>query len=393
MSEAEAQFELRSGPTWESPWGMYRALRDHDPLHHVEDGDFYFMSRFEDVWEAAADPETFSSAKGLTVDYTELEAVGLADNMPIVFLDPPEHTEFRRRLTRSLTPRKVMTIEPDIRAFVVERVEKCKAMGNADIVAELFKPLPSMVVAHYLGVPQEDRTLFDKWTDAIVQAAAAGSVDDAGDAFSDLLGYFAVLAERRRTEPADDIVSDLVAVGEENVSISRILGFAFTMVTGGNDTVTGLLGGAACLLTQNPAEREKLLADPSLVPNAVEEFLRLTTPAQNLARTTTRDVELHGRVIPEGRRVLLGYGSGNRDERQFGDTAGECRVDREIRKTLALSVGTHYCLGAAAARLQSQIALEELLVRTPDFTVDVEAGEYARGNYVRRHTSLPWSAN
>ncbi len=391
--QAHVGFELRSGETWKNPWDMYTALRDNDPLHHVEEGDYYFLSRFDDVWEAAADSSTFSSAKGLTVNYGELEAAGFGENVPMVFLDPPEHTEFRRLVTKPLTPRKVSTIEPAVRAFVAERVEKCKAAGKADIVDELFKPLPSFIVAHYLGVPQEDRALFDQWTEAIVQAAALGNVEGAGSAFSDLLGYFAVLAERRRSEPADDIVSDLVRAGEENVSIARILGFAFTMVTGGNDTVTGLLSGAACLLTQHPEQRAKLLADRSLIPNAVEEFLRLTSPVQNLARTTTRDVELHGRVVPKGKRVLLGYGSGNRDEREFGETAAACSVDRPIKKMLALSFGTHYCIGAAAARLQGRVVLEELLGRTPEFTVDVEGGVYAGGNYVRRHKSLPWSVS
>ena len=393
MCPAEAHFELRSGDSWVNPFDMYQALREHDPVHHVKDGDYYFLSRFEDVFAAAADSTTYSSAQGLTVNYGEIEAAGMGDAVPMVFLDPPEHTEFRRLVTRPLTPRKVALIEPDIRSFVVERLEKCKAMGEADIVAELFKPLPSFVVAHYLGVPEEDRSRFDVWTEAIVQAAASGSVDDAGSAFSDLLTYFAELIERRRQEPGDDIVTDLVQMGEETVSIARILGFAFTMVTGGNDTITGLLSGAACLLTQLPEQRQLLLDDPSRIPNAVEEFLRLVSPVQNLARTTTRDVELHGRTIPKGKRVLLGYASANRDEREFGEDAAVCKVDRDIKKILSLSYGTHFCIGAAAARLQGVVALEEMLKRTPDFSVDVDGGRYARGNYVRRHTSLPWSVS
>ena len=393
MSQAQARFALRSGDSWENPFDMYRALREHDPVHHVEDGDYYFLSRFDDVFQAAADSTTFSSAQGLTVNYGEIESAGMGDAVPMVFLDPPEHTQFRRLVTKPLTPRKVSVLEPDIRAFVVERIEKCKAMGKADIIDELFKPLPSFVVAHYLGVPDEDRGLFDEWTEAIVQAAASGSVEGAGTAFSDLLTYFAELVERRRKEPGDDIVSDLVELGEDTVSIVRILGFAFTMVTGGNDTITGLLSGAACLLTELPEQRKMLLDDRSLIPNGSEEFLRLVCPVQNLARTTTRDVSLHDRTIPEGKRVLLGYASANRDQREFGETAERCQVDREIKKILSLSYGTHYCIGAAAARLQSRVVLEEMLERTPDFVVDVGAGRYANGSYVRRHKSLPWSVS
>ena len=385
--------ELRSGETWRNPFDSYSALRDRDPLHHVEAGDFYVLTRFADVWAAAGDPKTFSSASGLTVNYGEIDAIGMGDATPMVFLDPPEHTRFRNLLTGKLTPRKVSTIEPDVRSFVVERIERIRELGNADIVAELFKPLPSYVVAHYLGVPAEDRVLFDRWTEAIVQAAANGKVTAAGNAFGEFLAYFVNLVEYRRTHPADDIVSDLTALGEDNVTTARILGFAFTMVTGGNDTITGMLSGSACLLTENPLERAKLIASPEMIPNAVEELLRLTSPVQNLARTATRNVELHGVTIPAGRKVLLCYAAANRDDREFGSTAEDLEVARKITKILTLSYGTHYCIGAAAARLQSRVVLEELLRRCPSFRVDVDAGVYANGPYVRRHLSLPWKAS
>jgi cytochrome P450 len=392
VEPAPKGFELRSGESWRDPFGGYAALRDHDPVHHSVRGDFWVLSRFEDVWAAAGDPGTFSSARGLTVAYGEVEATGMGEAVPMVFLDPPAHTAFRRLVTKGLTPRAVSSIEPAVRRFVVERIERMRAMGRADVVAELFKPLPSFVVAHYLGVPSGDRQLFDQWTEAIVQAAAGGDPAVAAEPFAELLGYFAALVERRRREPADDIVSDLAALGEDVVSTARILGFAFTMVTGGNDTVTGMLSGSACLLTVHRDQRAALLADPGLVPNAVEELLRLTSPVQNLARTVTRDVTLHGRVIPAGRKVLLCYAAANRDPREFGPTAEQFDVARRINKILTFSYGTHYCIGAAAARLQARVALEEMLARCPDFTVDVAAGRYAEGSYVRRHISLPWEA-
>jgi cytochrome P450 len=172
------------------------------------------------------------------------------------------------------------------------------------------------------------------------------------------------------------------------VSIARILGFAFTMVTGGNDTITGMLSGSACLLTERPDQRARLLADRGLIPNAVEELLRLTSPVQNLARTATRDVELRGVRIPAGKKVLLCYAAANRDDREFGPTAEQLEVDRKIAKILTFTYGTHYCIGAAAARLQGRVVLEELLARCPAFSVDVAGGRYARGSYVRRHDSL-----
>jgi hypothetical protein len=381
-------FELRSAESWRDPFGAYAALRDHDPVHYAAWGDFHVLSRFEDVWAAAGDAATFSSSRGLTVSYDEVEATGLGDAMPMVFLDPPAHTEFRRLVTKDLTPRKVATIEPAVRAFVVERLESARRTGEIDVVAHLFKPLPSFVVAHYLGVPREDRPLFDRWTEAIVQAASTGEVTATGDPFRELLGYFAALVARRRSEPADDIVSELAQLGEDDVSIARILGFAFTMVTGGNDTITGMLSGSACLLTERPDQRARLLAARGLIPNAVEELLRLTSPVQNLARTVTRDVEIRGVRIPAGKKVLLCYAAANRDDREFGPTAEELEVDRRIAKILTFSYGTHYCIGAAAARLQARVVLEELLARCPAFSVDVAGGRYARGSYVRRHDSL-----
>jgi cytochrome P450 len=387
------EFRLCGGDRWRDPFGMYAALRDRDPVHHVRDGDYYVLTRFSDVWAAAGDAATFSSAQGLTVNYGELEVANMGEATPMVFLDPPEHTRFRIHVTSKLTPRKVSALEPVVRRFIIERLDAACRKGSCDIVSELFKPLPSFVVARYLGVPEEDRALFDRWTEAIVQAAAGGDPMAAGDPFSELLEYFARLVERRRALPADDIVSDLTGLGEDTVTTARILGFAFTMVTGGNDTITGMLSGSACLLTEHPGERAKLVERPELIPNAVEELLRLTSPVQNLARTVRREVVIHGMRIPKGKKVLLGYAAANRDDREFGPTAEDLDVQRKISRILTLSRGTHYCIGAAAARLQSRIVLEELLGRCPRFHVDVAAGVYAQGPYVRRHLSLPWTAS
>ena len=386
-------FELRSGESWRDPFPMYRALRDHDPVHRVEangqTGSFWFLSRFEDVFTAVRDTDTFSSAHGLTVD-PDAPGTQMGDATPIVFMDPPDHTTMRRLVSAGFTPRQVTELEDEIRAFVVEHLERLRMAGSGDIVSGLFKPLPSFVVAHYLGVPPEDRTRFDGWTEQIVAAAAQGNIG-ATEGIADLLAYFSELIERRRTDPGDDMVSHLVQLGEDDVSLLWVLGFAFTMVTGGNDTATGLLGGSAVLLTEHRDERRRLLEEPDLLPGAVEELLRLTSPVQGLARTATRDIEVGDTTIPAGDKVLLGYGAANRDEREFGPDAEALDVGRDIARHLTFGYGAHHCLGASAARLQARIALEELLTRCPDFTVDAAAGEYATGNYVRRHVSLPFS--
>ena len=391
-------FELRGGPTWADPWPMYTALRDRDPVHHVvpdnPEHDYWVLSRHADVWAAARDHQTFSSAQGLTVNYGELELIGLQDNPPMVMQDPPAHTEFRKLVSRGFTPRQVEAVEPKVREFVIERIERLQAAGGGDIVAELFKPLPSMVVAHYLGVPDSDRNQFDGWTEAIVAASTApGGLLSATEALTSMVAYFTELIERRRLDPGDDTVSHLVAAGVgadgDVAGTLSILAFTFTMVTGGNDTTTGLLGGAVQLLHRNPDQRRMLAAEPDLISDAVEEFLRLTSPVQGLARTTTREVTIEGRTIPAGRKALLLYGSANRDERQYGPDADSLDIRRRPRNILTFSHGAHHCLGAAAARMQSRVALTELITRCPDFEVDEAGIVWAPGSYVRRPLAVP----
>jgi cytochrome P450 len=395
--DADAVFEPCSGEAWRDPFPMYRALRDRDPVHHVDDpaggDDYWVLSRFEHVFSAAVDAATFSSAEGLTFTYGEREKLGI--EAPIVMMDPPEHTALRKLAIKRFTPQQVQAIAPMIREFVVERVERLREEGRGDVVSALLKPLPSLVVAHFLGVPQEDREHFDRWTQAIVSANATGDVLSAKDAVAEMFTYFAGLIEARRDAPKDDMISALVhgrLKGVEEVSPAKILGMGFTLVTGGNDTTTGLLGGALDLLTRHPEQRALLVDDPSLMKGAIEEFLRLTAPVQGLARTATRDVELEGRHIPRGRKVMLLYASANRDEREYGPDADACNLRRRIRRHLTFSYGPHHCIGAAAARLQASVALEEILRRCPDFSVDAEAGRYAPGHFVRRFETLPFDA-
>jgi cytochrome P450 family 130 len=328
------------------PWSTYAWLREQSPVHFVRyrdvldrgaprasgpDAGFYVLSRFADVFAAARDTTTFSSAHGLSLDGGDLKTLGLAPT--IVMMDPPDHTSYRRLVSRGFTPRRVDEHEAAVRAFVVERIEALRARlgvdDTADFVAEVARPVPCFVVAQYLGVPAADRGRFDAWTEAIVAGNAAGDVLQAArEAIGELYGYFTELVERRRREPGDDMVSTLVqaSLGGDPVPLEAVLGYAFVMIAGGNDTATGLLGGMAELLTAHPDQRRRLRDDPSLIPTAVDESLRLTSPVQGLS---------------------------------------------------------------AAARLQGRVVLDELLRRLPDLQVDSAAGRYAPGAFVRRFTSLP----
>jgi cytochrome P450 len=377
--------------TWRDPFTLYRRLREEDPVHRCPRG-FWVLTRFQDVYEAARDTATFSSAQGLTF-HNEREELGLAPT--IVMMDPPDHTRYRRLVNRGFTPRHVADLEPEVRRFVTERVERLRTMGTAEFVAELARPLPNWVVSFYLGVPEADRYRFEGWTQSIVQANAEGHAMGAGPALAELYRYFTELVERRRREPGEDLVSILLRADEEGagIGIEGILGYAFVMIAGGNDTTTGLLAGAAELLSADPEQRRRLIEDPSRIPDAVEELLRLTSPVQGLCRVATRDVDLNSTRISSGERVLLCYGAANRDPREFGPDAEELDVARRIERLLTFSSGAHFCLGAAAARLQGRVVFEELLRRCPNFVVDAESGVFADGAFTRRYQSLPFVAD
>jgi hypothetical protein len=391
MTANRVVYEPFGRDTWRDPFTLYRRLRDEDPVHKSPHG-FWVLTRFGHVLDAVKDTATFSSASGLTFQ-NEREALALPPT--IVMMDPPDHTRYRRLADRGFTPRRTAEIEPALRRFVVDRIERLKRDGEGDFVAAVARSVPSWVVAHYLGVPEEDRHKFEGWTQAFVQANAMGHATSAGQALGDLVAYFSQLVQRRRRHPDDDLVSVLLRADQEGngVGLEGILGYAFVMIAGGNDTTTGLLTGAAELLTAYPAERQRLLADPSLIPNAIEEFLRLTTPVQGLCRVTTREVTIEGgTTLAPGERVLLCYAAANRDPREFGPDAEELDVGRHIVRHLSFSIGAHFCLGAAAARLQSRIVLEELLARCPNFSVDSEAGVFAHGSFTRRYETLPFVA-
>lgn len=374
---------------WRDPYPVYRRLRDEDPCHFVADRRFWVLSRFEDVFAAANDPVTFSSAQGLTFEEDEISKLGLAPTL--VMMDRPRHTDYRRLVNRLFTPRRVADLEPPVRKFVRQRLGELADEGGGDFVAELAGPLPSLVVASYLGVPESDRVDFGRWSSAVVQANATGKVLEARQALTELYGYFSERIRRLRRDPGDDMVSVLADADIDGRALSEeeILGFCFVMIVGGNDTASGLLSGTATALTEHMAERRRILDDPALAAPAVEELLRWTSPVQGLSRTTTRSVDIGGVAVPSGAKVHLLFASANRDQREFGPDAGRLDVARAPKRILAFSSGPHHCLGAAAARLQGRVVLEELLDQVPDFVADAAEAELAPGPFTRRYERLP----
>jgi cytochrome P450 len=385
-------YDPRDPATQRDPYPIYGRLRDEDPVHRT-DGGYWVLSRFEDVFAAAGDGATFSSAQGLTFEANEIEALGLKPTM--VMMDRPTHTVYRRLISRGFTPRRVAGLEGAVRSFVQERLTTVADAGQFDFVETLAGPLPTFVVAHYLGVPESDRHTFGQWSDAIVAANASGTtLSDAAEAVAGLYGYFSELIAWRRSSPGDDMLSDLVTaqVDGRPLGLDEILGYCFVMIAGGNDTASGLLGGAAVALTEWPDQRALLIDDPTLISGAIEELLRLTSPVQGLSRTTTREVAIREQVIETDSKVHLLYGSANRDSGEFGPTADQLDVRRRFARMLTFGNGPHHCIGAAAARLQGRVAVEELLTRMPSFEADQAGGRIAPGPFVRRYESLPMTA-
>lgn len=307
---------------WRDPYPTYARLRDEDPVHFVEGRGFWVLSRFEDVMAATCDTETFSSAHGLTFEEDEIAKLGL---MPtLVMMDRPRHTLYRRLVNAMFTPRAVAEREDAVRSFTRSCIQRVSDMEGADFVTEVASPIPSFVVADYLGVPEGDRAAFGTWSSAIVQANATGNVLSAGQAVGDLYAYFTELATWRKDHLAHDMIS--VLLGSEldgrPVSIEEILGFCFVMIAGGNDTAAGLLGGTAALLTEHTDQRTLLATDTGRVPPAVEELLRFLSPVQGLSRTTTTDVTVgpaERRVaVASGSKVHLLFASANRDPGSSG---------------------------------------------------------------------------
>jgi len=377
------------------PYPAYKHLRDHDPVHRHEDPPYWALSRFEDVWEAVRDAQTFSSAQGLTFHPDEIGMLGLAPTM--VMLDPPRHTVLRRLVSHGFTPRRIAALEDLVRDFVggrIDRMERDAAAGRTvDLHRDFSSPLPTFVLAHLLGVPESDRQRFDPWVSALttLQDEGFSTRGAAIEAVAEMYGYFSEVIKDRRREPRDDLISALTRAEADGERLTDwdILGFCFVMVAGGNDTTGNLVSHAVMLLDQHHDQRERLAGDPALIPNALVEFLRMEGSVQALARTTTRPVRIGETEIPEGVKVMMLYGAANRDEREFGPDADRLDVTRRIPRHLAFASGVHFCIGSHLAKLQARVALEELLRRHPYIGVDLGTAKRVSSPFTRGWISLP----
>jgi cytochrome P450 len=393
------------------PYPGYAWLRDNEPVHHRERDHrapgFWALSRFEHIWDAVRRPEVFSSASGLTFFRDEIDQLGLPPT--IVMLDPPAQTRLRALIGRGFTPRHVTRLEESIRSFAQGQIaEITKRSANnepVDLHTEFSSAIPTFVLAELFGLPASDRERFTPWVqtltrlqnegfdaNALVGDTGADSEASAGvQVLGEMFEYFTAAITAARKDPGDDLLGRLVTaeIDGETLSDWDILGFCFVVTAGGADTTASLISHTVLLTGQEMAQRELLLADPALIPDALMECLRYESSVQGLARTTLCDAEIAGVEIPAGEKVLMLYGSANRDPREYGDTADRLDVRRQIARHLAFSSGPHFCIGSHLARLQARVAVEELFAAHPHVTVDPEAGIRHESAFVRGWVSLP----
>jgi cytochrome P450 len=374
------------------PYPVWKRLRDERPLYHNERYDFYALSRFDDVERASVDWRTYSSAKG-----TVLELIKADMEIPpgsIIFEDPPAHDVHRSLLSRVFTPRKVAALEPKIRALCAEYLDPLVGTGGFDFITDIGAPVPMRTIGMLLGIPEADQQAIRERIDDGLRLEE-GSMPDPGRVAAEQSAIFEDYIAWREQHPSDDLMTELLqAEFDDHTGVRRrltreeVLNYVNLLAAAGNETTTRLIGWAGKLLAEHPDQRRELVARRELVPNAVEETLRFEAPSPVQARYVTTDVEHYGQVVPAGSVMLLLTASANRDDRKYPD-ADRYDIHRTIDHHLSFGYGIHFCLGAALARLEARVALDEVLGRFPDWEVDWDRAVQARTSTVRGWERLP----
>lgn len=372
----------------DDPHPVWKRMREEAPVYRNEKFDFWALSRFDDVETAHKDTATFSSSYG-----TVLEMMGpdMAGSNQIIFMDPPEHTMYRSLVSRAFTPRRMAALDDDVREICAELLDGLAGRSSFDYIQDFAAQVPSRVISRLVGVPDDEREEQRVNIDTMFHIdPERGMINDIAFMARIRLHEYLLDLVNRHVEHPDQFGDDLLKVligaevtGEDgqlrSLTEQELIEFTILLFVAGTETVMRLLGNAAVLLAENPVQRAELVTDPSLLPNAVEECLRFEAPSPVQGRWLMRDVDLHGVHIPAGSKVLLLTASADRDERAFPD-ADRFDIHREIKHHVAFGYGIHFCVGAALARQEGKIALEETLKRFPTWAIDWS-------KTVRQHTS------
>jgi cytochrome P450 len=347
------------------PFALYAELRRTAPVCWVEreGGGFWAVTTHPEVSSLGADPVGFCSSRGILV-----EEIGRTYDDPptMMHTDPPQHTRYRRLVQPGFKPSMVRLMDAGVTAKARALVDRIESGEPVDIVPALSIPFPLQVICELLGVDAEQWPKFFEWSEAAIPGESEHSEEELAALRLEMWEYLIAVAEERRRAPADDLVSVLAGVGRdggEELSEPELAMFLIQLLVAGNETTRNLISAGLVALSTHPEHWAALRADRSLVPSAVEEMLRWTTPVISFMRTATRDCTIRGQAVAEGDPVLLIYASANRDEKVFGPDADQFRVDRDPNPHVSFGFGPHFCLGAALARLEARVVLGELLDR------------------------------
>ena len=375
------------------PYPVWKRMRDEAPLYYNDTHDFYAVTRYADVRDMSVDWHTYSSAYGSVLEIIRNPAM-LEQIRSMLFEDPPIHDIHRAILSRALTPRRVSDLEPRVRQLCADFLDPFVGSGGFDFVQDFGMKLPMMVIGALLGVPEEDQEMVRQTADELLHVDEGESMTSMSPHIKMAEYMTGLVAERRKT-PTDDFISVLTHAdietpdGTRKLEDHELLNFITLIAGAGNETVARLMGWAGLTLAHNPDQRDILVDDRSAIPDAVEELLRYQPPSPVQARRVMRDVEVHGQTVPAGAVMLLLTGAAGRDEREYTDPD---RFDvRRGAQHMALGFGVHFCLGAALARLEGRVGIEEFLARFPKWEVDEDRMELVHTSTVRGPAKLPIS--
>jgi len=375
------------------PYPVFRRLREEAPLYYNEQYDFHAVSRYDDVQRGFLNPKTFISGRGGI-----LELIKANIEIPpgvILFEDPPTHTIHRRMLSRAFTPKRVAELEVKIREFCVRSLDPLVGTGRFDFIADLGAEIPMRTISMLLGIPESDQEKARDRVDSFLRTEEGKPMEMASDEFQMDTEMYGEYIDWRAEHPSDDLMTELLQaefVDEtgttRNLTRAELLNYVTVLAGAGNETTNRLIGWSGKVLGEHPEQRRELVADPSLIPNAIEEVLRFEPPAPHVGRYVARDAEFHGQTVREGSAILFLVGSGNRDDRRFpnGDSFDIHRADGPH---VTFGLGIHFCMGAALARLEGRVVLEEVLKRFPDWEVDLDNAVLTSTSTVRGWDSLP----
>jgi cytochrome P450 len=357
---------LASDEMRRNPFPVYQHMRSASPVLHVAPLDLWMIFDYDGVKRALHDHDAFSST---------MEPAGRGGLDWFIFFDPPRHTKLRGLITRAFTPRVIASLEPRIQALSRALLHQTIERGEMDLAEDFAIPLPMMVIAEMLGIPVADRQQLRRWGDVILDLSldiaggqeAARAISAYASATAEMRVYLDRLLAERRARPRDDLMTRLVEaeVDGDRLTDHEILGFFQLLLVAGTETTTNLISNAILAFIDHPDQLARLRREPGLLPSAIEEVLRHRSPVQAMFRTTRRDVDLRGHVIPAGKLVLPMIGSANRDPAHFSDP-DRFDIARDPNPHLAFGHGIHFCLGAPLSRLEARVALADLLARMHD---------------------------